>query len=128
MQQSENQDKNIEEDWHVSDTSTQLGMIDFEAQSQAAKQNEWNTYGGWTSIESLIHDSELVNETPVTTTNNERSKRRSKLMTSFGNPIPSLLPNLIQHTDTDSRSTRMEGKSGHLLNVTKRGVGSVERV
>ena len=36
-QQSENQDMNIEEDWHVSETSTQLGMIDVEAQSQAAK-------------------------------------------------------------------------------------------
>ena len=32
-------------------------------------------------------------------TNNERPKRRKKLMTRFGNPISSSLPNLIHHTE-----------------------------
>ena len=71
---SSHQEMNVEEDWLISEKSTQLGMVGFEAQSQAARQLEWNTYGGWNSNESLIQDLEIVNNTPVTTTNKERPK------------------------------------------------------
>ena len=100
-EQNGNQKMNIEEDWHASElSSTQVGMTDFEPQSKAAKQLEWNTYGGWSSNESLIHDPEFVNDTPVTMTNNERPKRRNTLTTRLENPIHSSLPSLIQHTKT----------------------------
>ena len=91
-----NQEMNIEEKWQGSETSsTQLGMTDFEAQSEAARQLEWNKYCRWNSNDH----PEFVNGTPVTVTNNERPKQRNKVTTRFGNPMPSSLPNLIHHTE-----------------------------
>ena len=56
------QGMNTEENWHASETtSTQLRMTDFDA----ARQLEWNTYGGWTTNVSLIHDPELFNDTQL---------------------------------------------------------------
>ena len=99
-EQSGNQEMNVEEDWHAGETSsTEQRITDIEAQSKAARHLEWNTNGGWTSNDTLIHDPQFVNDTPVTVTIDERPKGRNKLITRFGNPIPSLLPNLIQHTE-----------------------------
>ena len=95
-------------------------MTDFEPQSKAAKQLEWNTYGGWSSNESLIHDPEFVNDTPVTMTNNERPKRRN---TRIEKPN-TFIAAKFDTTYENCRSNGMEGKSGHLLNVSKRGAGT----
>ena len=87
--EEDQQEMNSEENWHRSEKSpTQLRMTDFEAQSEAARQLKWNTYGRRTSKESLIQDPEIVNDTPVAVTNNKKHKRRNKMKTRFGNPIP----------------------------------------
>ena len=91
---------NDKENWHGSDTSsTLLRMTKFEVQSEASRRTKRNTYGDWSSNKSLILKPEFVNDTTVTCTNNEKPKHRNKLMTRFGNPRPSLLPNLIKHTE-----------------------------
>ena len=65
---SGDQEMNLEEDWHASETSTQLGITDFEATTQAGRTLEWNTCGGCTSLELMIQDPQFVSEMPATTT------------------------------------------------------------
>ena len=62
------QKKNTEKNWHGNETpSSQLKTTDFEAQPEAARQ--------LVSNESLFHDPEFVDDTPVTVMNNQSPKR-----------------------------------------------------
>ena len=66
-------------------------------------------------MNTLINDPEFVNDTPVSVKINKRPKGRNKLMTRFGNPIPSSLPNLIQHTEIVGKPELKENEDNFIM-------------